>query len=136
MCSERGEGIPGQGVVHVSWAYLDACLRWRCSDSKAGVSIYPTLYRQQGEGRVNARLDLVKSINTREDLALEELEGSTAAGGDVAHLVGKAELLNSRDGIATANDGAGAGFGDVSKGLSNALGASTERIELEHAHLQ
>ena len=103
--------------------------------SKDGLSIYPTLSNNKGRG-VLTRLDLVKSINTREDLALEELEGSTAAGGDVAHLVGKAELLNSRDGIATANDGAGAGFGDVSKGLSNALGASTERIELEHAHLQ
>ena len=37
--------------------------------------------------------------------ALEELQRSAAAGGDVGHLIGKAQLLNSSCGVAAADDG-------------------------------
>src|SRR5438067_13581471 len=42
-------------------------------------------------------------------LALEEFEGGAAAGGDVAHLVGQAHLLDGGGGVAAADDGGGAG---------------------------
>ena len=54
---------------------------------------------------VATNLRLVEGVDAGEHLALEELEGGAAAGGDVRHLVGEAGLLNRRDGVAAADDG-------------------------------
>ena len=43
--------------------------------------------------------------NARENLALDGLEQGTAAGGDVAYLVGKAELVDAGNGVTTADEG-------------------------------
>merc|ERR1711908_155457 len=46
-------------------------------------------------------LSLLQRRDAGQDLALEELERGTAAGGDVRHLLGEAGLLDRRDRVAT-----------------------------------
>merc|ERR1711968_283101 len=59
---------------------------------------------QQALATVND-LRLLQRRDAREHLALEQLERRAAAGRDVRHLVSQAGLLDSRDGVTTANDG-------------------------------
>ena len=48
---------------------------------------------------------IVQTSDTGEYLAFEQFKRSAAAGGDVAHLVGKTELLDGCRGIAAADNG-------------------------------
>merc|ERR1711988_752656 len=79
-------------------------------------------------------LSLIKSRDAREDLALKEFERSTTTSRDVAHLVSEASLLDSGNGVTTANDGARTVLGDLSEALSDLVGALSEFLELEDAH--
>merc|ERR1711966_461940 len=56
---------------------------------------------------VATNLRLVEGVDAGEHLALEELEGGAAAGGDVRHLVGEAGLLNRREGVGADDVGGG-----------------------------
>ena len=47
---------------------------------------------------------VIQACDARQDLALEEFEGSAAARGDVRHLIGKAEVLHRSRGVAAADD--------------------------------
>jgi hypothetical protein len=79
-------------------------------------------------------LRAVKSSNSGEDLALKELEGSTASGGDVGHLLSEASLLDGSDGVTSTDDGDGALGSALSKSLGNSVGSGSELVELEHTH--
>ena len=48
---------------------------------------------------------IVQARDAGEHFAFKEFEGSAAAGGDVGHLIGKAELLRGRRAVAAADDG-------------------------------
>ena len=74
---------------------------------------------------------VISSSYTGQFLALKELEGSTAAGGDVAHLIRKAELIHSSCGVAAADDRRGV---RVRKRLGDRLGAFREDRVFEDAH--
>lgn len=80
------------------------------------------------------KLSVVERGHTRKDLALEQLERSTTAGGDVAHLGGEARLLYRCYGVPAAHDGGAALGGDLCQGLGDREGAASERLVLEHAH--
>jgi hypothetical protein len=68
-------------------------------------------------------------------LALEEFEGGTAAGGDVAEpVLVEAEGAHGRGRVATADDGEGAGRRGVDDRLGDPTGPVGEGGELEHAH--
>ena len=67
-----------------------------------------------------------------EGFALEELEGGTAAGGDVGDAVGDAGFVDRRDGISAADDGGGVVVGG--DGFGDGVGAGGEGGELEDAH--
>ena len=59
------------------------------------------------------RLHLSKSGNAREFLALQKLEGGTAAGTDVADLVSQTGLVDGGHGVSSANDCRGASLGGL-----------------------
>merc|ERR1719424_2478852 len=81
------------------------------------------------------RLGVLERGHAGQDLTLEELERGAAAGGDVRHLLREASLLDSRDGVAAADDGDAAVLaGDLSEGVGNVEGALGESLELEDAH--
>ena len=80
----------------VSLAHRKILLLRGKSEKRAGNSIPPSRIRQ---------LFLVEAGNAGQLLALQELQGGAAAGGDVGHLVRKAQLLHSRRGVAAADDG-------------------------------
>src|SRR5436309_1463156 len=65
----------------------------------------------------------IKNIDCREVAVLQELQRRAAAGGDVADLVGEAELLDGGGGVAAADDRGGAVAGGVGDGLGDGLGA-------------
>lgn len=48
---------------------------------------------------------VLQSRHARQNLALQELQRRAAAGGDVCHLLGEAQLLDRRRRVATADDG-------------------------------
>merc|ERR1719424_676429 len=80
------------------------------------------------------RLGVLERGHAGQDLTLEELERGAAAGGDVRHLLREASLLDSRDGVAAADDGDAAVLaGDLSEGVGNVEGALGESLELEDA---
>ncbi len=62
--------------------------------------------------RVVRLFGIVERLHSRKGLTLDELHGSATAGGDPAHLVGQVELVDSRDGVATTDDGGAVGLGD------------------------
>ena len=64
-------------------------------------------------------------------LALQEFQRSAAAGGNVGHLVGKAQLLDGRRRIAAADDGHGAAFRYC---RSHCDGARSKILPLGYAH--
>jgi hypothetical protein len=82
----------------------------------------------------SVRLSRVKGSNTREHKALKELEGSTASGGDVGHLLSEASLLDGSDGVTSTDDGDGALGSALSKSGGNSVGSGSELVELEHTH--
>ena len=57
------------------------------------------------------KLLIQKAGYARQLLALQELQGRAAAGGDMGHLVGIAQLGHSRRAVAAADDGDGVGLG-------------------------
>ena len=69
--------------------------------------------------------------NTGQLLAFHELQGGAAAGGDVSHLVGVAQLLHSGCAVTAADDGDGVG---LAEGFCHGFGALGESGELKHAH--
>ena len=77
---------------------------------------------------IQSCLSLGEGINTGQHQALEKLERRTATSGDVRHLLGKASLLDSRDGIATADDGDGALPGALGESLGHVVGARRELL--------
>lgn len=67
-------------------------------------------------------LRFIKGKNTWEGLAFQQLQASTTAGGDVAHLVGQPSLLDRSNGVTTTDDGRGALCGSkISQLLGNCL---------------
>ncbi len=67
-----------------------------------------------------------------EGFAFEELEGGTAAGGDVGDAIGDACLVDGGDGVSTADDRGGVVVGG--DGFGDGVGAGGEGRELEDAH--
>ena len=67
-------------------------------------------------------LFIAQGYDTRELFAFEVFQGSAAARGDVADLVGQAGLVDSRDGVTAADDrnsiGISNGFGDCFRTFS------------------
>ena len=80
------------------------------------------------------KLSLVKGGHPGEQLALEELQGGSATGGDVGHLLGETGLLDSSDRVTTADDGDAALASQASEGVGNTEGSLGESLHLEHAH--
>ncbi len=72
-----------------------------------------------------------QSGNAGEGLALEEFEARAAAGGDMAHLVAEAELIDRGSGIAAADDRSAFA---LRAGARNGFGALCESVHLENAH--
>ena len=73
----------------------------------------------------------VEAGDAGKHFALKELERGAAAGGDVCHPVGVAELFDRRGGVAAADDGDGAGLGYR---VSDGNGAAREMLPLGNAH--
>ena len=85
--------------------------------------------------RLGRNLLVSEGSNTGEDLALHELEGGSATGGDVGHVTGTAGLLAGGDGVTTTDDGDGTLLlGEVGKDVNNAEGSLGELLDLEDAH--
>ena len=76
-------------------------------------------------------LFVIRCDNAGKSLALKELKGSTAAGGDVAHLVMEAHLVCCSCAVAAADDGGCIG---VSHSLCDCLCALGKDRVLEDAH--
>src|SRR5699024_4431633 len=74
---------------------------------------------------------VVRCSHTRELLAFQEFQGSAAAGGNMAHLVSIAHLVNCSSGISAANDRDGVG---LSKSLRYREGTGCQCRVLEHTH--
>ena len=114
----KGLGL-GEGLVHLPVAGDD---RLAVFQIHSGSDSFVRLYRF---------LRVEQAGHAGQLLALHELQGGAAAGGDVAHLVGVAQLLDGSRAVAAADDGDGAGLG---QGLGHGLGAGGELVELKHAH--
>ena len=69
--------------------------------------------------------------NAGQLFAFQVFQGSTAAGGDVGHLVAQAHLLHSSCRIAAADHSGSAAF---SHSLGNSQGAGCQGRVFEHAH--
>ena len=67
-------------------------------------------------------LFVVERGDARQLQSFQELQRSAAAGGDVGHLVGKAELGDSSHAVAAADDRDGARSGNRFGDLQGALG--------------
>lgn len=80
------------------------------------------------------KLRVVKRGYTREHLSLEQLKGSTATGGDVAHLGCEAGLLDRCYGVAATYDGCASLSGDLGKGVGDRERSLSEGLVLEHSH--
>src|ERR1017187_3769504 len=52
----------------------------------------------------SVRLFLVQNLDRRHGLAFEVFQAGATAGGDVAHLLGQAHLLDGRGAVASADD--------------------------------
>eukprot|EP00899_Mesostigma_viride_P028401 jgi/Mesvir1/8746/Mv26114-RA.1 len=76
----------------------------------------------------------VTGSDTWQHPALEQLQGSTATGGDVGHLVREASLLDGRDGVTTADDGDHALSRELRQGLGDGIRAHRKLLKLKHAH--
>mmetsp|Transcript_17435 Transcript_17435/g.23921 ORF Transcript_17435/g.23921 Transcript_17435/m.23921 type:complete len:249 (-) Transcript_17435:594-1340(-) len=79
-------------------------------------------------------LSLIQGSHTRQHLALQQLKGGTATGGDVGHLISKASLFHSGHGVATTNDGGSTLASQLSEGISNVEGALGKLLKFEHTH--
>src|SRR5699024_1803232 len=85
-------------------------------------------FRSNDQTRI---LLVLQAGDARQFQALEELERTAAAGGDVGHLVRKAQLLNRSRRVAAADERDRAGRRDR---LGDVPGADGEGIELKYAH--
>ena len=66
----------------------------------------------------------VEHLQARQFLALEELEGGAATGGDVREaILREAEVAHCGSGIATTDDGECAGSSGIDESLGHGLGA-------------
>src|SRR5271167_4078312 len=74
---------------------------------------------------------LRQDLQRGQGLALEYLEESAAAGGDVADILFNAVLRNRRQRVAASGNAESATGGD---GARQCLGAVREGVEFEHAH--
>ena len=82
-----------------------------------------------------ADLFLVKSSNSRENLALKELQRGSTAGGDVGHVTCPSGQFSGSDGVTSSDDGDGTILlGQVSKDVNDAEGSLLEGLHLEHTH--
>src|SRR5262245_57522345 len=80
------------------------------------------------------RSGVVQQIDALELLSLQHFQGCAAAGRDVGHLVGQAELLDGRGGVAAADDAGGAAGGRVGDGLGDLARPDREGGPLKDAH--
>ncbi len=67
-------------------------------------------------------------------LPFEIFKQGAAAGGNIADLVGIAELVDRRDGVAAADEGEGAVLGRFGDGLCDASCAVLELRHFKNAH--
>ena len=74
---------------------------------------------------------LVENFDSFEFLSFEHFQRRAAAGGDVRYFVGKAELLDSRCGVAAADDGDAVCIGNC---LSDSNGSLGEGRHFGNAH--
>ena len=74
---------------------------------------------------------IVQRSNTGQHLPLQVFQGSATASGDVGNALSQAQLFDSSDAVATANN---ANSATLSHGLSHSLGALAEGIHFEYAH--
>ena len=74
---------------------------------------------------------VVQSSNAGQHLTLQVFQGSATASGNVGNTLCQAQLFDSSDAVATANN---ANSATLSHGLSHSLGAFAEGIHFENAH--
>mmetsp|Transcript_13123 Transcript_13123/g.32741 ORF Transcript_13123/g.32741 Transcript_13123/m.32741 type:complete len:237 (+) Transcript_13123:381-1091(+) len=80
------------------------------------------------------RLGFLERCNTGEHLALEQLKRSTAAGGNVRHLLSKPSFLHRGDRVTTTDDGRAALARQLSESVGDGERSLRESLELEDTH--
>src|SRR3954469_3148312 len=100
------------------------CVYSRASAVVLNIFQLPAMYGRLWSG-------VIQRLHSRELLALQQLERSSATGRQMCNAIGEAELGKSRGGIAPAHDRRARRLRD---GLRHTARAGRERLHLERAH--
>src|SRR5262249_53112711 len=114
------EELAALTIASVDWSVMSPM-----SSSRA--AFVPMRYR-----KLEAMLFVGQRFHARQLLAFKKLQGRTAAGGDMSHLVRQPGLMHRSDGIPAAHDRDSAAVGG--DGLGNLHGALDKRRNLKDAH--